>query len=141
MTGIGMNELAAGNLDAAQPLLEEAAARFPNTPSTMICSAYLAAAKGDNEGGRSVERDCVARFPYYSKANRAALAAMLHDRDAAIALLTAAHAERDMNLLQAAFHPAFDWLADDAQFRSLLERCGIGGRSAAGAWPANAVQA
>ena len=37
LTGAGLNELAAGNLDAAQALLDEAVVRFPGIPTTIMC--------------------------------------------------------------------------------------------------------
>ena len=125
LTGAAMTELAAGDVGAAEPMLREAAARFPGTPMTLIASAYLAAARGDGPAARAIEADCVARFPNYSSSNLAMLAAMLRERDAAMALLDAAHAKRDMNLLPAIFQPAFDWLGDDPGFRALLVRCGV----------------
>jgi tetratricopeptide (TPR) repeat protein/TolB-like protein len=125
LTGAALTELAAGDVGAAEPMLREAVARFPDTPMTLIASAYLAAARGDGPAARAIEADCVARFPNYSSANLAVLAAMLSERDAAMALLDAAHAKRDMNLLPAIFQPAFDWLGDDPDFRAFLVRCGV----------------
>lgn len=125
LTGAGQNELTAGDLDAAQVLFDEAVARFPDSPSVLISCAWLEAARGDAPAARALERVCIERFPHYSKSDRAVLAGLLRDRDGAIALLGAAHAEGDMATLQSTCHPAFDWLADDAAFRSLLQRCGI----------------
>ena len=128
LTGSGQNELADGQLDAAQRFFNEAAERFPDLPFVLLCLGWLEAARGNAARARAIERDCIDRFAPVSKVDRAILAGLLRDRDAAIALFGEAIAERDMDALPATRHPAFDWLAEDEVFQSLLERCGLNGR-------------
>ncbi len=125
LTGAGMNELAAGNFDAAETLVAEAVARFPDMPTALLCRAYVHAARGDAEAALALDRACIARFPHYSPANRAVLAALLRDRRATLQLLTAALDARDMDFLYATIQPAFDWLADDPELRGLRARCPV----------------
>ena len=125
LTSAGMNELWAGNLDAASALIGEAVARFPDMPAPLVCDACLHAARGDAERARAIDRECAVRYPYFAPANRAVVAALLHDRDAALQWLAQALGVRDVTLLAATTLPAFDWLADDADFRELRSRCAI----------------
>jgi len=125
LTSAGMNELAAGSLDAAAALLGEAATRFPDMPAALISHACLHAARGDAESARDIDRECVVRFPFVSPAARAVVAALLRDRDETIIRLAQALAAGDMTLLAATMQPAFDWLAGDADFRQLRSRCAI----------------
>jgi len=123
----GLNELAAGNLDAAQAHFDETATRYPDFPTTMMNSAYMFAVRGDAVRAREAERNCLERFPQYSPTNRAVLAAMLRDREATLSLLSAARAEHDMRFLYAGIEPAFEWLAGDAEFKRLLKAVGVSG--------------
>jgi tetratricopeptide (TPR) repeat protein len=123
LTGAGMNELAAGNLDAAALLLSDAEKRFPDMQAAVLSHAILRAVEGDHERARAIERECIDRFPHCSPANRAVLAALLHDKDGTLLLLTQAYAMHDMALLPATMHPAFDWLTDDADFLQLRSKC------------------
>jgi len=125
LTSAGMNELAAGSLDAAAALLGEAAARFPDMPAALLCHACLHAARGDAERARDIDRECAARFPLVSPAGRAVVAALLRDNDGTMQLLAEALAAHDMTLLAATMQPAFDRLAGNADFRQLRSRCAI----------------
>ncbi len=113
--GAGVQELAAGDLDAAQALFDEALERFPDLPTALIGRAYVHAARGNADDARALERQCLARHPHFSAANRAVLAAMLDDRAGVIALLAQARARHDMDLPQAVIHAAFDRYANDPQ--------------------------
>lgn len=53
------------------------------------------------------------------------VAALLGDKDETMHRLAQALAARDMTLLAATMHPAFDWLAGDADFRRLRSGCAI----------------
>ncbi|MEP7181473.1 MAG: hypothetical protein ABI886_04730 [Betaproteobacteria bacterium] len=97
LVGAGMNELAAGELDASAALLDEAAARFPKMPAVMLCHACVCAERDDAARAHPIERDCLARFPAHSPASRAVLMALLRDRDATLQLLAAALAEHAWN--------------------------------------------
>jgi Tfp pilus assembly protein PilF len=132
LTTAGMIELAAGNLDAAASLLEQAAARFPDMPLALNGVARLHAARGDAERARAIDRDCAARFPHFSPSSRAVVAALLHDKPEALRYVAQAQDGHDMTLLAATMLPAFDWLADDPGFRQLRGRCALwAGRSKA----------
>lgn len=123
----GLNELAAGNLDAAATSFEEMAQRHPDYPSTPMLAAYLAAARGDVARARAEERACLERFPQSAPTARAYLAALLHDADAALAHLAAALAEHDMGLLYAAIDPAYEWLASDTGYKRVMNAAGAPG--------------
>ena len=125
LTSGGMNELAAGNLDAAAALIGDGAAHFPDIPAALVGRACLYAARGDAERARDVDRDCAARFPFVSPASRAVVAALLRDKDQTLHLLAQAVATGDMALLAATMQPAFDWLTGDPDFRELRSRCAI----------------
>ncbi|MEP7181305.1 MAG: tetratricopeptide repeat protein [Betaproteobacteria bacterium] len=130
LTSAGMNELAAGKLDTATTLLGEAATRFPDMPAALAGLACLHAARGDAERARALDNDCALRFPHFAAANRAVVAAMLRDKATTLQYLDLALVARDMTLLAATMLPAFDWLADDADFRRLRSRCAIWARRA-----------
>jgi TolB-like protein/Tfp pilus assembly protein PilF len=125
LTTAGMNELAAGSLEAAAALLGEAATRFPDMPAALLSHACLHAARGDAERARDIDRECAARFPFASPASRAVMAALLRDKDETMHHLAQALAARDMTLLAATMQPAFDWMAGDTDFRHLRSRCAI----------------
>jgi TolB-like protein/Tfp pilus assembly protein PilF len=123
----GLNELAAGNLDAAGLFFEQTLRLFPELPTTLMHRAQLFAALGDKAAARAAERDCIDRFPGYSPTDRAALAARLRDRDGALLHLEQARATHDLRFLYASIEPAFEWLAGDAQFRGILNVAGVPG--------------
>jgi tetratricopeptide (TPR) repeat protein len=125
LVGAGMNELADGNLDAAREMLEKAVARFPDLPSVSIAYACLLAAEGKARDARAAERACLARFPYYSPASLAALAAFLDDRERVVTLLAEARAQSDMGLPATAIHPALDRFAFDEEVVRLLPFGGV----------------
>ncbi len=126
-TGSGLNELAAGNLDAAEKLFDAAVARFPDLRKALMCQAYLYATRGEADRARTQERACLERFPHYSRTDRAVLAALLRDKASTIAHLTAAQSEHDMQFLYASIEPAFAWLAADAAFLRVLRRSHVPG--------------
>ena len=123
----GLNELAAGNLDAAAASFAEMTERHPDLPATPMLAACLFAARGDAARAREEERACVERFPQTAPANRAYLAALLRDRDAVLRHLASARAEHDMSFLYAAIDPAYEWLANDGEYKRILNAAGVPG--------------
>jgi TolB-like protein len=130
LTSGGMNELAAGRLDAAAPLLDDAAARFPDMPMALMAHACLFAARGDAVRARAIDDACAARFPFSSPAGRAVVSALLRDRETTLQRLAAAVDMRDMSLLAATMSPALDWLDDDPSLLVLRRRCPVWARRA-----------
>ena len=128
LVGYGMNELAAGDLDAAAPLLIEALERFPDIPAVLVSHAALHAARGDHERASAIEREYEARYPFYSPSHRALVPALRRDRESTLRLLDEALSIRDMDLIPGTMHPAFDWLADDLAYNALRNRCPIWAR-------------
>jgi tetratricopeptide (TPR) repeat protein len=128
MTGEGMNELASGNVDAAAAMLEANAQLALDQPALLICQACMHAAMGDDSRSRMLERTCLERFPTYSPAHRAVLAALREDRDSMLGLIDVALRTTDMALLPATMDPALDRYADDPALRALRERCPIWAR-------------
>ncbi|MBA3777296.1 MAG: tetratricopeptide repeat protein [Betaproteobacteria bacterium] len=126
-TGSGLNELAAGNLDAAERFFDVAVARFPELPNALMCRAYLYATRGEVDRAREQERACLECFPHYSRTDRAMLASLLQDKASTIAHLTAAQSAHDMRFLYASIEPAFAWLASDADFLRVLRRSHVPG--------------
>jgi Tfp pilus assembly protein PilF len=129
--GAGMNELAAGKIEAAAALLAEGATRFPDLPIAIVGKACLHAARGERGRAQALVDDCAARFPHYSPANLAVVAAMMGDREKTLRLLGDALDRRDMALPAATMFPALDWLADDPALRQLAKRCPIWERRSA----------
>ena len=125
LIGSGLNELAAGDLDRAGSLLDEARARFPDLPGAYTARALLHAAKGEPAAARALEHECAARFGDYSRTDRAMIASLLGDKPAVLEHLAAAIAEHDMQFLYAGIDPAFAWLAQDADFLRVLAAGGI----------------
>lgn len=128
LSGCGMNELAAGNLDVAAPLLIEAVKRFPDTAVVLVDHAALCAAMGDHDRASAIEREYEARYPFYSPAHRALVPALRHDRESTLRLVEEAISTSDMGLLPATMHRAFDWLGDDPAYKFLRNRCSIWAR-------------
>lgn len=128
LTSGGMNELYAGNLNAAAALLEEAAARFSDMPTALLARACLDAARGDADRARAIVHDCTVRFPFYAPANHSVVTALLRDREATLLWLGKALEVADMTLLAATMSPALDWLASDAGFMALRSRCPVWAR-------------
>jgi TolB-like protein/tetratricopeptide (TPR) repeat protein len=123
----GLNELAAGRLDAAAALFDEMTRRYPDLPTTPMLHAYLSAARGDDAGAREQERACLQRFPQTTPSSRAFLAALLRDREIVLQQLARARAEHDMGFLYAGIEPAYEWLGGDAEFRRILSTGGVPG--------------
>jgi hypothetical protein len=120
-----MTELGAGDLAAADALAADALARFPDAPSAQHAGAIMLAAKGDLAGAHAREHALYARFPYFSVAQRAVVAALCGEREAALSALEAALARHDMSLQQTLGAPALDALAGTPRFRAVAERCGV----------------
>jgi tetratricopeptide (TPR) repeat protein len=123
----GANELGAGDLDAAEAFFEQTLRHFPDFPTTLMQRAQLLALRGDAAAARAAEHECIERFPQYSPTNRAVLAALLRDRNGVLRFLGEARATRDFRFLYAGIEPAFEWLADDAEFRRILAASGLPG--------------
>ncbi len=119
LVGEGENELAAGELDKAEGLLDEAARRFPDSPATLMSLALARAVRGEHDAALAMQAACLARFPHYPMAMRAGLHAVLRDRQATLGLLEAASQCGDPTLAQVLCSPWFDWLAGDPRFEAL----------------------
>lgn len=125
LLGPGMNELYDNDLDAGEALLDECLARFPQFPAPMMARAQAYAMRGDATAAHALEVQCYARFPHYAPSDRAQIASLLRDKAAALQYVASAHASRDMRFLNLAIDPAFEWLANDADFVALLRRGGV----------------
>jgi Tfp pilus assembly protein PilF len=125
LIGSAMNELAAGNLAEARRQADDALARFADAPTALMASAIMHAALGDGAAAHACEAETYQRYPHYPGAQRALVAALLGEREAALAGIEAALARGDMTLQQVLVQPAFDWLAGDARLRAVRARCGV----------------
>lgn len=126
LIGAAMNEVAAGNPAQARRHVDDALARFADAPTALMASAIVDAAQGAAAAAHAREAETYRRYPHYPGAQRALVAALLGERDAALAGAEAALDRRDMTLQQVLVQPAFDWLAGDARLRAVCARCGIG---------------
>lgn len=130
LCGVGTHRLLTGKLAEAAVSFEEAARRHPTSPQPLMGEAYVLAAEGRTTAARAAEQACIARFPHAGTAARAVLAGYLGERERVCELLAQAHASHDMELIQAAIHPALDAFARDADVAALLPfGCYVGLRS------------
>lgn len=132
LTGLGAHRLLVGDLALAATAFNEAVRRYPESPIPSLGQACVLALRGEVVAARAAEQACAARFPHVSAANRAVLAAWLGERERMLALLAQARAAREMELVQAAIHPALDPYARDAEVARLLPLgCYVGLREGA----------
>lgn len=120
LTGLGTHRLLRGDLHGAAMSFDEAVQRYPDSPVPLLGQASVHALRGEADAARAAEDACVARFPHTSAASRALLAAWLGERERMVTLLARARATREMELPQAAVHPALDPHARDADVARLL---------------------
>lgn len=120
LTGTGAHHLLAGDVEAASRAYDDAAQRYPHSPVPPMGQACVLARRGDEAAALAAESACVERFPHVSPASRAVLAAWRGDRERMVPLLMQARARKDMDLPQAAIHPALDPYARDAEVQRLL---------------------
>lgn len=125
LIGSAMNEVAAGDPAEARRHVDEALVRFADAPTALMASAIVHAAQHSAAAAHACEAETYRRFPHYPGAQRALVAALLGERDAAIAGAEAALVRRDMTLQQVLVQPAFDALAGDARLSAVCARCGI----------------
>ena len=122
-----MNDLWAGDYPCAEAALSSAAARFPDNPTPPMCLAMVSGAAGRHEDARRRLDACVARHPKISFYHRAMLAATMRDKETVLASLRAASIDCDPIRTSLGADPTFDWLADDADFDTLLRSWGLPG--------------
>jgi len=117
--------LAAGRLDDALAKITDLHAAMPPQGGTLLCLASVLAARGDRDGALALERECVARFPWHSSAQRALPAAYRRDRAETLRLLAEGLDRHDSYVLNATMDPALDWLVGDADYARLRRRSPI----------------
>ncbi|HEY8243486.1 MAG TPA: tetratricopeptide repeat protein [Casimicrobiaceae bacterium] len=128
--GEASNELADGHAMLASTMIDEAARRLPELPAVLVSLAVVRATQGDAAGALTLERECAARFPHYSPAQRAVPAAWRGDHAQVLALIGEALDTRDLELLAATLDPAFDTYAGESAFEALRARSPIWARRA-----------
>ena len=123
--GEAFTALAAGRLDQATAGALEFARQMPDDPTALYCLAAVSAAQGDAARSREMDHQIELRYPWFPASHRALPAALLRDREATLGWLGVALERRDMTLLTATMHPAFDWLNGDPAYESLRSRVPI----------------
>lgn len=123
--GEAFTALAAGRLDDAAALARKYAQQMPDDPTALYCLTAVAAGQGDAARARELDLETGRRFPWFPASHRALPAALLHDRPATLRWLEIALDRRDLTLLAATMHRAFDWLDGDPDYEPLRGRAPI----------------
>ncbi|MBS0320005.1 MAG: hypothetical protein JSR18_05645 [Proteobacteria bacterium] len=130
LQGSAENEIERGDFAAADALLREGEARFPQLASTWLARAQWHAAQGDAAAARANEARCI-DAPRVATAMRGVLAARLREDARALDLLEGSYRERDLWLLTALVSPALDHLVGEPRFDALCSACGVRAAGAA----------
>ena len=127
LTACADNELWAGNFDHAEALYRRVGDLAPGNPASNYGHAYVAALRGDGERARALQQTACAAGCVAAHFRDAELNAYLSDRTATLAALRQAVSTMESGRILLGINCAFEWLADDPDFVSLLASIGLHG--------------
>ena len=119
------NELWAGNLGQAETLYRRIGELFPTNAISHYGQAHVAALRGDSAHALALAQVARERWPVLSHCHEAELHAWLGDRVGALATLRQGITAMESPRFLLSVNCAFEWLADDPDFLTLLGAQGL----------------